>query len=99
MPWNRRVVELFTLKAIYGRPPVSGAFRVTPKGVLTTPAGAGLAFPPQVGAGCVSGREGLTRDPGPGTSEDPGSIGFAVPNMRLRRVARLNGKKNTGVRT
>ena len=26
-------------------------------------------------------------------------IGFTVPDMRLRRVARLNGKKNTGVTT
>ncbi|GHC44794.1 hypothetical protein GCM10010349_06900 [Streptomyces flavofungini] len=64
-----------------------------------TPTGAGLAFPPQVGAGCVSGREGLTTDPGPGPPEDPGSIGFAVPDMRLRREARLNSKKNTGVQT
>ncbi len=69
-----------------------GAFRVTLQG-------AGLAFPPQVGAGCVSGREGLTTDPGSGTAEDPDSIGFAVPDMRLRRVARLNSKKNTGVQT
>lgn len=64
-----------------------------------TPKGAGLAFPPLVGAGCVFGREGLKTDPGRGLTEDPGSIGFAVPNMRLRRVARLNGKKNTGVQT
>ncbi|RST13869.1 hypothetical protein E2C00_05315 [Streptomyces sp. WAC05374] len=69
-----------------------GAFRVTPEG-------AGLAFPPLVGAGCVFGREGLTADPGPGTVKGPGSIGFAGPNTRLRRVARLTGKKNTGVRT
>ncbi|GGR17336.1 hypothetical protein GCM10015536_23710 [Streptomyces griseomycini] len=34
-----------------------------------------------------------------GLTEEPGSIGFAVPDMRLRRVARLNGKKNTGVTT
>ncbi|GAA4817648.1 hypothetical protein GCM10023220_57700 [Streptomyces ziwulingensis] len=73
--------------------------RVTPKGVLTTPAGAGLALPPQVEAGCLPGRVGLATDPGPGLSEGPGSIGFAVPNMRLRRVARLNGKMNTGVTT
>ena len=64
-----------------------------------TPKGAGLAFPPQVGAGCVFGREGPAPDPGAGTAEDPGSIGFDVPEMRLRRVARLNGKKNTGVTT
>ncbi|BBC33594.1 hypothetical protein SGFS_048880 [Streptomyces graminofaciens] len=44
---------------------VVGAFRVTPKGVRVTPRGAGLAFPPQVSAGCVPGREGLTTDPGP----------------------------------
>ncbi|TPQ20246.1 hypothetical protein FGD71_021515 [Streptomyces sporangiiformans] len=69
-----------------------GAFRVTPRG-------AGLAFPQQVGAGCVSGREGLATDPVRGPTEDPGSIGLAVPNMRLRRVARHNGKKNTGVTT
>ncbi|MDH6226703.1 DNA-binding protein HU-beta [Streptomyces sp. MJP52] len=38
-------------------------------------------------------------DHGPGCgglSGDPGSIGFAVPDMRLRRVARLNGKKKHG---
>ncbi|BDM66937.1 hypothetical protein HEK616_04240 [Streptomyces nigrescens] len=42
-----------------------------------------------------SGRQTRVR----GLSEDPGSIGFAVPNMRLCRVARLIGKKNTGVQT
>jgi DNA-binding protein HU-beta len=36
-------------------------------------------------------------DPGAwGSSGDPGSIGFAVPDMRLGRVARLNGKKKHG---
>ncbi|RSS02293.1 hypothetical protein EF917_15195 [Streptomyces sp. WAC00469] len=52
---------------------------MTPTGVLTTPTGAGLAFPPQVEAGCLPGREGLTRDPVRGPTEDPGSIGFAGP--------------------
>ncbi|MGY3202017.1 hypothetical protein ACVW19_002532 [Streptomyces sp. TE5632] len=32
-------------------------------------------------------------------TEDPGSIGLTVPYVRPRRVARLNGKKNTGVTT
>ncbi|THA27785.1 hypothetical protein E4198_17050 [Streptomyces sp. RKND-216] len=51
--------------------------------------GVGLAFPPQVGAGCVFGREGLNlRTRVRGLSESPGSIGFD---------SRLNGKKNTGV--
>ncbi|GHA40956.1 hypothetical protein GCM10010372_46290 [Streptomyces tauricus] len=51
------------------------------------------------GQDASSGAKGPATDPGPGTAEDPGSIGFDVPEMRLRRVARLNGKKNTGVTT
>lgn len=33
-----------------------GAFRMTPKGVLVTPRGPGLALPPRVGAGCAAER-------------------------------------------
>ncbi|PWI10305.1 hypothetical protein DIZ27_11820 [Streptomyces sp. NWU339] len=78
-------------------------------GVLTVPAGAGLALPPQVEAGCctrttsrgqhLQGRAGPTRTRVRALTEDPGSIGLAVPYVRPRHVARLNGKKNTGVTT
>lgn len=58
-----------------------------------------MAFPPQVGAGCVSGREGLTKTRVLGLTETLAASASLLPNMRLRRVARLNGKKNTGVQT
>ncbi|MQS35709.1 hypothetical protein FFZ77_08850 [Streptomyces katsurahamanus] len=53
----------------------SGAFRVTQEG-------AGLAFPPLVGAGCVTRREGLIQTLVRGLSEGPGSIGFDLTPHR-----------------
>jgi hypothetical protein len=79
-----------------------------PDAVRVTPTGAGLALPPLVGAGCipkdfVQGAPPQARGSaydGPrvlGLTETLAASASLSPAARPDRVARLNGKKNTGV--